>query len=49
MEVIEEELTKLSFLEQHSSEFKLVLNLSNNSCIIIIKQIDKAALSQSHM
>jgi len=49
MEVIEEELTKLSFLEQHSSEFKLVHNLSNNSYLINIKQIDKAAFSQSNM
>lgn len=38
MEVIEEELTKLSFLEQHSSEFKLV----HNSYLINVKQIDKA-------
>lgn len=30
MEVIEEEITKLSFLEQHSSEFKQVFHLSNN-------------------
>jgi len=51
MEVIDEELTKLSFLEQHSSEFKYVTVLyliqtiflcdKKISILIVIKIVDK--------
>lgn len=40
MDVLEEELNKLSFLESHSSEFKCVLNIIS-MCIIYVDDLYK--------